>query len=67
FKGERPVHFQEMGTVESKVYERDLLPPHVVIAGPTIVEEPACTTIVCPEQQVMVDRFGNLVITEVSK
>jgi len=67
FKGERPVHFQEVGTVESKVYERNLLPPHAVIAGPTVVEEPACTTIICPEQQVTVDRFGNLVITEVSK
>jgi N-methylhydantoinase A len=66
-KGERPVHFQDVGTVDSKVYERNLLPPHVVIDGPAVVEEPACTTIVCPGQQVTVDRFGNLVITEVSK
>jgi N-methylhydantoinase A len=67
FKGERPVAFEELGPVRSKVYERDLLPPHAVIDGPVVVEEPACTTIVCPEQRVTVDRFGNLVITEVSK
>jgi N-methylhydantoinase A len=67
FKGERPVHFEEVGTVESQVYERSLLPSSAKIAGPAVIEEPACTTVVCPGQQVVVDRFGNLVIMEVGK
>lgn len=67
FKGERPVHFEEVGTVQSQVYERSLLPSSAKIAGPAVIEEPACTTIVCPGQQVVVDRFGNLVIMEVGK
>ncbi len=67
FKGERPLHFEGIGTVQSKVYERDLLPPFCVIDGPAVVEEAACTTIVCPKQRLTVDRFGNLVITEVTK
>ncbi len=67
FKGERPVDFEDTGTVQSAVYERGLLPTGVKINGPAVVEEPACTTIVCPQQAMTVDRFGNLVITEVAK
>ncbi len=67
FKGKRIVHFDEVGGVESAVYERDLIPIGVPIEGPAIIEEPACTTVVCPEQVVEVDRFGNLVVTEVGR
>ncbi len=66
-KGLRPVIFEGTGTTQSKVYERNLLPPGARIDGPAVVEEPACTTIVCPQQRLEVDRFGNLVITEVTK
>jgi N-methylhydantoinase A len=66
-KGERPVRFEDVGEVGSKVYERDLLPPQAAIVGPAVVEEPACTTIVCPGQQLTVDDFGNLVVTEVQR
>ena len=65
-KGKRPVHFEDVGTVPCRVYERDLIPLHQAIIGPAIVEEPACTTVVCPDQQVTVDLYGNLVITEVT-
>lgn len=67
FKGERPVDFEGVGSVRSKVYERGLLPIGIKIDGPAVVEEPACTTIVCPQQELVVDRFGNLVITEVAE
>jgi len=67
FKGERPVDFEDVGNVPSRVYERGLLPAGIEIDGPAVVEEPACTTIVYPQQKMMVDRFGNLVITEVAK
>lgn len=65
-KGERPVVFEELGEVISRVFERDLLPLGEPIDGPAVVEEPACTTVVCPDQHVHVDEYGNLVITEVS-
>ncbi|HIP98932.1 TPA: hydantoinase/oxoprolinase family protein [Candidatus Bipolaricaulota bacterium] len=67
FKGERQVYFEELGMVPSKIYERDLIPPGDPILGPAIIEEPACTTVVCPDQQVVVDERGYLVITEVAR
>ncbi len=65
-KGTRPVVFERERTVESRVFERGLLPTGATIEGPAVIEEPACTTIVCPLQRVTVDEFGNLVITEVA-
>ena len=65
-KGERPVHFEDVGTVSCRIYERDRIPLHQTLSGPAIIEEPACTTVVCPQQQVAVDLYGNLVITEVT-
>jgi len=65
-KGTRPVVFEGEGSMESCVYERGLLPTGETINGPAVIEEPACTTIVCPSQRLIVDEFGNLVITEVA-
>lgn len=65
-KGARPVVFEDAGTARSQVFERDLLPVGEPIDGPAIVEELACTTIVCPGQRLHVDKYGNLVITEVN-
>ena len=65
-KGIRPVVFENEGSVDSHVFERGLLPTGEAIEGPAVIEEPACTTIVCPSQWVTVDGFGNLVIVEVS-
>ncbi|GAF73681.1 unnamed protein product, partial [marine sediment metagenome] len=64
-KGKRSVVFEDVGAVPSRVFERDLLPVGEQVVGPVIVEEPACTTIVCPNQQLLVDEYGNLVVTEV--
>jgi len=64
-KGERPVIFEGSGALTGSVFERDLLPIGGLIEGPAIVEEPACTTIVCPGQRLSVDEYGNLVISEV--
>jgi len=65
-KGARPVVFEGEGSVDSRVFERGLLPIGETIEGPAVIEEPACTTIVCPSQRVTVDEFGNLVVTEVA-
>ncbi len=66
-KGERPVHFEGVGALRSKVYERRLLPVGEAFPGPAVVEEPACTTVVGPGQVGEADAYGNLVITEVRR
>jgi N-methylhydantoinase A len=59
-KGWREVHFNEFGTVETPLYERALLPLDEALEGPLIVEEPASTTVVFPDQRVRRDRYGLL-------
>jgi N-methylhydantoinase A len=54
------VHFGDFGVVESPLYERSLLPPELVLEGPLVLEEPASTTVVFPDQRVMRDRYGFL-------
>jgi len=66
-KGDREVVFEEFGSVMSRVYERSGLPTGARIDGPAVVEEPACTTIVYPDQRLDVDPYGNLVIAEVRR
>ncbi len=61
-KGVRRVNFDELGFHESDIYERDLLPVGVAVRGPLVVEEPASTTVVFPDQQLTKDEYGFLVI-----
>ena len=65
-KGSRPVVFEGVGSMRSDVFERSFLPIGETIEGPAVIEEPACTTIVCPDQRATVDEYGNLVIAEVT-
>jgi N-methylhydantoinase A len=59
-KGKRRVNFDELGFHESSIYERDLLPIGESIQGPVVIEEPASTTVVFPDQRVMRDEYGFL-------
>lgn len=59
-KGRRSVNFDELGFYESPVYERDLLPVEKWLEGPLVIEEPASTTVVFPDQRVVRDRYGLL-------
>ena len=59
-KGGRRVNYDELGYHLSAVYERDLLPLNLPIPGPVIIEEPAATTVVFPDQQVRRDDYGFL-------
>ena len=45
------------------VYARNRLRPAHRFDGPAIVEQYDATTVVCPEQTVAVDDFGNLIVT----
>jgi len=62
-KGERRVDFEAAGELPCPVYERDRLAPGTVIEGPALVEEPAAVTLVPPGWRLMVDGWGNLVLT----
>jgi N-methylhydantoinase A len=59
-KGTREVDFDDFGVHMSKVYERDDLPIRKRMRGPAIVEEPASTTVVYPNQEFELDEFANL-------
>ncbi len=45
------------------VYDRRLLKAGNEIAGPAIVEEPAHITVIFPSDSLVVDTFGNLIVT----
>ncbi len=61
--GERSVlHRESGGRRQWAVYDRTRLRAGHRIEGPAIVEEVSSTTLVGPGQELVVDRFGNLVI-----
>jgi N-methylhydantoinase A len=59
-KGTRRVNFDELGFHTASIYERDLLPVGVAVRGPAVIEEPASTTVVFPDQQLTRDEYGIL-------
>ncbi|MBN9078891.1 MAG: methylhydantoinase [Rhizobiales bacterium 65-79] len=62
-KGNRPVWFPETGTfVDTPVYDRYALRQGERLIGPLVIEENESTTIVPPDDEVVVDGTGNLVV-----
>lgn len=60
----RPVYMGEShGFAECPVYDRAGLSPRDVIAGPAIVEERECTSVLLPGSSTSVDQRGNLVVS----
>jgi N-methylhydantoinase A len=53
---------EDHGFMETAVYRRDELAPGARLAGPTIIEEAASTTVVLPHDRVKVASTGELVI-----
>jgi N-methylhydantoinase A len=66
-KATRPVVFEDFDTLNTPIYERDLLPLNRVIQGPAVIEEPASSTVVYPDQQVQRDSYGFLHIEPVKQ
>jgi N-methylhydantoinase A len=62
-KGSRDVDFDQDGVLSTRIFERDSLPPFVQVAGPAVIEESAATTLVYPRQVLLVDAYGNLIIS----
>jgi N-methylhydantoinase A len=63
---ERQVFFKESGGfVTCPIYERSGLQAGTVVLGPAVIEEFDTTTVLHPEYQALVDRYGNLLLTKV--
>jgi N-methylhydantoinase A len=58
----RPVWF-DGGWAETPVYVREQLPAAARFAGPAIVEQLDCTTVIEPGNRVEVDPIGNLIVS----
>jgi N-methylhydantoinase A len=71
--GERQVYFGRtfgstgssgLGWLPTPRYDRASLGAGAVVAGPAILEQLDSTTVLGPGQQAVVDRFGNLLVTQ---
>ena len=61
----RSVYFAECGGyIECPIYNRYRLSAGTILEGPAIVEEIDATTVIHPDYQATVDRFGNLILTK---
>jgi N-methylhydantoinase A len=62
-KGRRGVDYATDGIHEADIYEGDLLEPGIRFDGPAIVETKGSTVVVHPGNGVVVDDYGNLIIS----
>jgi N-methylhydantoinase A len=53
------------GTVDAPIFRRDRLLAGHKIVGPAVVEEAASVTVLNPGHQLVMDRYGNMLITRV--
>jgi N-methylhydantoinase A len=61
--GARKVFFgKQHGLLNAQVYGREALEPGHRLIGPAIVEQLDTTTVIHPEQEVMVDDYRNLIM-----
>lgn len=61
-RGTRSVHFGD-DVHEVMTFERSLLGPGMELGGPAVVAEPESSTVVFPGQRLVVDDWGQLLIT----
>lgn len=63
-KGNRPAYFAEAGGfVQTDLYDRDKLQAGMRFAGPAIVEERDSTAVIGTNTEVVVDAWGNLIVS----
>lgn len=60
------VDFDDLGKHHTPFYHRDALEPEMTFNGPAIIAEKATTTVVTPNHKVLVDEYGNLILTFIS-
>lgn len=61
-KEERDVYFEATGWEHVKVYDRDKLPINETIEGPAVIEEKSTTIPLNPDDRLVKDEYGNLLI-----
>jgi N-methylhydantoinase A len=49
--------------LECPVYQRERLDVGLTVAGPAILDQFDCTTVICPGQSARVDEWKNLIVT----
>jgi N-methylhydantoinase A len=59
----RPVWFDADGPVECPIHRRASLRPGAELEGPAVIEEPDSTTLVFPDDHLVVHESGVLVLT----
>jgi N-methylhydantoinase A len=63
-KGKRPVYFPEEGRfIDTIVYNRYLVPPNKIIAGPAVFEENESTLVIGPGSVCHAEPDGSLIVT----
>ena len=50
-------------TIDCPVYQRERLDVGLTVAGPAILDQFDCTTVICPGQTARVDEWKNLIVT----
>ncbi len=61
--GERKIFFgKEHGMLNCHIYSRNLLEPGHKITGPAVIEQMDTTTAIHPEQEAVVDSYGNMIV-----
>lgn len=61
-KGKRKVLYEDIGWIETDVYDRDQLGTNYIIEGPAIIEEKSSTVVLYPDQKLYMDKYSNLII-----
>lgn len=58
----RPVIFEGVGKVDTKIYDREKLSPGMEVAGPAIIEEVSASSVVYPCMKASIDPYGDIII-----
>ena len=61
-KGTRRVGFDQLGFIDTNVYDGTKVKPGNLISGPAIIEEPDTTIVIYPQQEAMLDHYQTYVI-----
>ncbi|GJH09982.1 hydantoinase/oxoprolinase family protein [Caballeronia novacaledonica] len=61
-KGTRSASFEGLGYLDVPVYDGTKVTPGNIIAGPSIIEEPATTIVIYPGQEAVLDHYQTYVI-----
>jgi N-methylhydantoinase A len=68
FKKKRKVFWRESnGYVDTPTYERSLLKAGNIVIGPAIIEQMDTTTVIPPDQEANIDKYGNIIIDVVAE